>query len=123
MQIKASIPVLACYQLENTLAFYQQALNCIIVGQRDGSAGREWIHLKTDNIFLMLVRQAEKPLQSDVTDKNLFYYYTDDVDAYYRFVRARGFKPTDLQTTEYGMKEFFLVDPEGNRLAIGQSIK
>lgn len=123
MKLIASIPVLACQQLEDTLAFYQQALNCIIVSKREGPTGLEWVHLKTDNIFLMLVKQAESALQGDVTDKNLFYYYTDDVDAYYRFIKARGFKSTELTTTEYGMKEFFLHDPEGNRLAIGQSAK
>lgn len=122
MQIKASVPVLACHQLESTLAFYQQALNCIIVGQRTGDAGLEWVHLKTDNIFLMLVRDPESQSPTRSTDKNLFYYYTDDVEGYYRFIKARGFKPTELHTTEYGMKEFFLVDPEGNRLAIGQSV-
>ncbi len=123
MQIKASVPVLACHQLEQTLAFYQQALNCIIVSQRQSGAGLEWVHLKTDNIFLMLVRHTDNKPQSESTDKNLFYYYTDDVDGYYRFIKARGFKPTEPQTTEHGMKEFFMVDPEGNRLAIGQSVK
>lgn len=123
MQIKASVPVLSCHQLENTLAFYQQALNCIIVSQREGDAGLEWVHLKTGSIFLMLVRQSESQLQSGSTDKNLFYYYTDDVEDYFRFIKARGFKPTALNTTEYGMKEFYLLDPEGNKLAIGQYLK
>jgi len=123
MQIKASIPVLGCRQLEKTLAFYQQALNCIIVSQREGDEGLEWVHLKSDSIFLMLVRQVEQSPQSVVAEKNLIYYYTDDVEGFYRFIKARGFKPTELHTTEYGMKEFFLLDPEGNRLAIGQSVK
>ncbi|MFW2371684.1 MAG: VOC family protein [Gammaproteobacteria bacterium] len=123
MQIKALVPVLDCLYLEKTLAFYQQAFSCIIVSQREGEAGLEWVHLKTDGIFLMLVRQMEKTSQSPIGDNNLFYYYTDDVEGYYRFIKARGFKPTEIQITEYGMKEFFLLDPEGNRLAIGQSVK
>ena len=122
MQIKAMVPVLVCHQLDSTLAFYQQVFNCIVVNQRAGDAGLEWVHLKTDNIFIMLVRQSENQPQPQSSDKNLFYYYTDDIESYYRFIRARGFKPTELQTTEHGMKEFFLVDPEGNRLAIGQSV-
>ena len=123
MKIKASIPVLACRHIEKTLAFYQQVLNCIIVNQREGEAGLEWVHLKTDNIFLMLVRHTENPSQSGFTDKNLFYYYTDDVEGYYRFIKARGFEATELTTTQFGMKEFYLVDPEGNKLAIGQSVQ
>lgn len=50
----------------------------------------------------------------------VLYLYPDDIVAYHRETRERGLAVPDLHTTFYGMTEFRIDDPDGNRLWIGQ---
>jgi len=50
----------------------------------------------------------------------VLYFYVDDVAAYHAQLRANGVAVPDLDVTFYGMTEFRLDDPDGNRLWIGQ---
>ncbi|MFT3745934.1 MAG: VOC family protein [Pyrinomonadaceae bacterium] len=51
----------------------------------------------------------------------VLYLYPDDIAEYHKHVRASGLDIPDLETTFYGLTEFRLDDPDGNRLWIGQS--
>jgi uncharacterized glyoxalase superfamily protein PhnB len=51
----------------------------------------------------------------------VLYLYLDDIRAYHEQVRRNGLKVPDLDTTFYGLTEFRIDDPDGNRLWIGQS--
>lgn len=123
MKFQGLIPVLRCEHIEQTLNFYQQALRYIIINKREGDSGLEWVHLKSDNTFIMLTRQInDKPDEITKKEKIMIYYYTDDVEAQKQFLQAKGFDSSAIETTDFGMKEFFLDDPEGNTLAVGQTI-
>lgn len=50
----------------------------------------------------------------------VLYLYPDDIVACHRAARERGLPVPDLHTTFYGMTEFRIDDPDGNRLWIGQ---
>ena len=51
---------------------------------------------------------------------SVLYLYPDDIAVYHAQVRANGVRVPDLETTFYGMTEFRIEDPDGNRLWIGQ---
>lgn len=51
----------------------------------------------------------------------VLYLYPSDVVEYHRQIQARGVAVPELNVTFYGMREFRLEDPDGNRLWIGQS--
>ncbi len=53
----------------------------------------------------------------------VLYLYPDDIVEYHQQVRATGLEIPDLETTFYGLTEFRLDDPDGNRLWIGQNQK
>jgi hypothetical protein len=53
--------------------------------------------------------------------RSVVYLYPDNVVDYHRQVRANGIHVPDLDVTFYGMTEFRLDDPDGNRLWIGQN--
>jgi catechol 2,3-dioxygenase-like lactoylglutathione lyase family enzyme len=42
------------------------------------------------------------------------------VDAYFAELRGRGVEVSELDDREYGMRDFALVDPDGNRLVFGE---
>jgi len=50
----------------------------------------------------------------------VLYLYPDDVARYHEQVRRNGLALPDLEATFYGMTEFRIEDPDGNRLWIGQ---
>jgi uncharacterized glyoxalase superfamily protein PhnB len=50
----------------------------------------------------------------------VIYLYPDDVVAYHASLEQNGLTVPDLDRTFYGMLEFRLEDPDGNRLWIGQ---
>lgn len=50
----------------------------------------------------------------------VLYCYPEDIAEYHRQVRANGLTIPDLEVTFYGMTEFRIEDPDGNRLWVGQ---
>ena len=116
MQLTGSVPVLGCKNIEETLSFYQQALQFIIVNQRKSEQELEWVYLKSGNTLLML----ENCKTNERAGGSRIYIYTDDAPALHHFLKAKGYAPNELTTTNYGMQEFDLNDPEGHSLTIGQ---
>ena len=119
MQLTGSVPVLGCNNIEETLNFYQQALQFIIVNQRKSEQGLEWIYLKSSDTLLML----ENCTADEEAGGSRIYFYTDDAAGLHHFLKAKGYEPGELTTTSYDTQEFDLSDPEGHRLTIGQQTK
>lgn len=51
----------------------------------------------------------------------IIYLYPEDIVEYHRQVRKNGLTVPDIRGTFYGLTEFRIDDPDGNRLWIGQS--
>jgi catechol 2,3-dioxygenase-like lactoylglutathione lyase family enzyme len=51
------------------------------------------------------------------------YVQVSGVDAYYAELRARGVPLGDVGDRPYGMRDFEVVDPDGNRIAFGQPMQ
>jgi uncharacterized glyoxalase superfamily protein PhnB len=60
-------------------------------------------------------------VHADVPRTSVLYLYPDDVQEYHEQVRANGLELPDLETTFYGMTEFRIDDPDGNRLWVGEN--
>jgi catechol 2,3-dioxygenase-like lactoylglutathione lyase family enzyme len=78
-----------------------------------------WAMLRFDECRLM-VDQSINAHPARPRDPVL-YLYPDDVVEYHRQVRQNGLAVPDLTVTFYGLTEFRISDPDGNRLWIGQS--
>ena len=50
----------------------------------------------------------------------VLYLYPADIKAYHAEVKSTGLDIPELETTFYGLTEFRLEDPDGNKLWIGQ---
>ena len=121
MQFEGLIPVLICQQIENTLAFYQKAFRYIIIQQSQDAQGRlHWVHLKSDNTALMLQRCTDDHAALMQAGNIMLHYYTSDIQAQQRYMRANGIVVGEIERTPYDMKQFYVNDPEGNLLSIGQ---
>jgi len=138
MNFEGLIPVIQCQYIEQTLEFYQQALRYIVISKTETDAGLQWAYIKSDNTFLMLqkntnfiesshdsIRELSRELSqgSHQAANIILHYYTCDVSAQRQFMAAKGIKVGQLEDTAYHIRQFFVEDPEGNKIVIGQDIK
>lgn len=112
--LTALIPMLPVKHLAASVAFYEKL--GFTVDQRNDDWG--WAMLHAGACRLMLDQSINQ--HPDAPRQSVIYLYPDDVAAYHAEVRARGLELPDLDVTFYGMAEFRLDDPDGNRLWIGQ---
>jgi catechol 2,3-dioxygenase-like lactoylglutathione lyase family enzyme len=108
------IPMLPVRSMPASVDFYSKL--GFEVEQRNDHWG--WAMLRFDECRLMLDQSING--HGEGARNAVIYLYPDDVAEYHRRVRAGGVEVPDLDETFYGMKEFRLDDPDGNRLWIGQ---
>ncbi|KRA16855.1 hypothetical protein ASD69_08875 [Lysobacter sp. Root604] len=77
-----------------------------------------WAMLVLDGCRLMVGESINQP--PDAPRTSVIYLYPDDIFAYHRDVRKRGLDVPSISHPFYGMSEFRVEDPDGNRLWIGQ---
>lgn len=114
MKMNRLIPMLPVRSMPASVAFYQKL--GFSVEKRNDDWG--WAMLRFDECRLMvdqaINRQPAAPRQS------VIYLYPEDIVEYHRQARESGLDVPDLDVTFYGLTEFRLNDPDGNRLWIGQ---
>ena len=78
-----------------------------------------WAMLCFDECRVMLDRSINT--HPSAPRQSVLYLYPEDIGLYHKQVKDRGLAIPDLDNTFYGMTEFRLDDPDGNRLWIGQN--
>ena len=114
MKMNRLIPMLPVKSMPASIEFYQKL--GFSVEQRNDDWG--WAMLRFDECHLMVdqsINLQNGPRQS------VLYLYPENIVEYHEQVRGSGLAVPDLDTTFYGMIEFRIEDPDGNRLWIGQS--
>lgn len=117
MKMNRLIPMLPVRSMPLSVNFYCNMLG-FEVEQRNDDWG--WAMLRFDECRLM-VDQSINAHPGTFRD-SILYLYPDHIVEYHRQVRSTGLTVPDLETTFYGMTEFRIDDPDGNRLWIGQSM-
>jgi catechol 2,3-dioxygenase-like lactoylglutathione lyase family enzyme len=117
-----AVPILPSKDLDATLDFYER-----LGFENAGASPSEWNYLIIRRGSVQLHFYGD-PNVDPLTTSSGCYVFTDDADALYEAWNAIGI-PTDPTTgsrlqgpaadTEYGMREFALVDPSGNLLRVG----
>jgi uncharacterized glyoxalase superfamily protein PhnB len=87
------------------------------VEQRNDGWG--WAMLSFDECRLMLDQSIN--VHSGTPRPFVLYLYPENIEEYLQQVRRNGLIVPDLDVTFYGMTEFRLDDPDGNRLWIGEN--
>lgn len=127
MNFDGLIPVIQCHHIEKTLDFYQRAFRYIIISKTESENDLVWAHIRSDNTRLMLQKApditAGTTLEAQSSGNFTLHYYTSDVVAQHQFMTARGFSVGKMYDTPYYIRQFSIVDPEGNTLTVGQEIQ
>jgi catechol 2,3-dioxygenase-like lactoylglutathione lyase family enzyme len=114
MKMNRLIPMLPVRSIGDSVAFYEKL--GFKVEQRNDSWG--WAMLAFGDCRIMVDRSIN--VHPAAPRQSVLYLYPDDIEGYHSQVRGTGLAIPDLDTTFYGMSEFRLDDPDGNRLWIGQ---
>lgn len=115
MKMNRLIPMLPVKSMPASVEFYQMlGFN---VEQRNDGWG--WAMLCLDECRLMVDQSIN--VHADAPRQSVLYLYPDDIVEYHEQVRKNGLSVPGLDVTFYGLTEFRIDDPDGNRLWIGQS--
>lgn len=114
MKLNRLIPMLPVTSIPASVEFYLK-LGFSVEKRNDGW---HWAMLRFDDCRLMLDESIN--LHPGIPRTSVLYLYPEDVREYHEQVRKNGLDIPDLDATFYGMAEFRIEDPDGNRLWIGQ---
>jgi catechol 2,3-dioxygenase-like lactoylglutathione lyase family enzyme len=115
MKLNRLIPMLPVRSMPASVEFYQK-LGFSVEQRNDGW---RWAMLCCGECRVMLDESINA--HPDIPRSGVLYLYPDDISGFHEQLRANGLAVPDLYVTFYGMTEFRIDDPDGNRLWIGQS--
>lgn len=117
MRMNRLIPMLPVKSVGGSIEFYRKL--GFSVEERNDDWG--WAMLRFDDCRLMVDQSIN--LHPGVPREVVLYLYPEDIIEYHGQARRNGLTVPDLEVTFYGMTEFRLEDPDGNRLWIGQTMR
>lgn len=114
MKLSRLVPMQPVRHMPSSVMFYEKL--GFVVDSRNDEWG--WAKLSCGDCQLML-DQSINP-HSGVPRISVLYLYPDDIQDFHQRARENGLSVPELDVTFYGMIEFRMEDPDGNRLWIGQ---
>ena len=115
MKMSRIIPMLPVKSVPASVDFYE--LLGFSVEQRNDAW--RWAMLRFGDCRLMVDESIN--VHPAAPRSSVLYLYPEDVTQYHNYLRGNGLVVPDLEVTFYGMTEFRIDDPDGNRLWVGQS--
>jgi uncharacterized glyoxalase superfamily protein PhnB len=101
--------------MPTSVAFYEQL--GFVVETRSDEWG--WAMLRCGDCQIMLDQSIN--LHTGIPRISVLYLYPENIAEFHRRISQNGIAVPELGTTFYGMTEFRIEDPDGNRLWIGQA--
>ena len=114
MSVNRLVPMQPVKSMPESVAFYKK-LGFVVENRRDEWG---WAILRCGDCQLMLDQSIN--LHAGIPRISVLYLYPENVVDFHRHARKNGLSVPELDVTFYGMTEFRMEDPDGNRLWIGQ---
>jgi uncharacterized glyoxalase superfamily protein PhnB len=116
MKMSRIIPMLPVRSMPASVAFYQR----LGFGVEQRNDDWRWAMLRFGDCRLMVDESIN--VHPAAPRSCVLYLYPEDVAQYHNYLRGNGLVVADLEVTFYGMTEFRIDDPDGNRLWVGQNV-
>ncbi len=109
-RITAMVPIT---DLDQAISFYSRGLGLRVVRRRD-----DWGHAILEGEHGCQV-MIDRSIRAESNAATVVYYYTSEIESVRGRLIAAGFDPDTIGETFYGMTEFRVRDPDGNRVWVG----
>ena len=106
--------------IRETITFYSETLGFILDEYNEDWG---WASLHLDNIGIMIAKPNEHTPFDRPAFTGSFYINTDDVEGWWNKLKDKVNVCYDLETFEYGMREFAIYDNNGYLLQYGAEIE
>ena len=126
IDVRSVCTLVLVFDMPTSLKFYRDVLGFEVVATSDDDAGDDvdWCYLRLGKTELMLNGMYEAPERPPAPDKArvaahsdvCLYFGCPDVDGAYRYLRAKGVAVKEPTVAHYGMKQLYLLDPDGYNL-------
>lgn len=121
IKINGMTPLIQVFDMPRALGFYRDLLGFEVVSDSGKGDHSSWVWLRMDGADLMLNDQyepghvpPEQPAERVRWHKDTCLYFDcPDVDAAYEYLRSRGVELDPPRVAPYGMKQLYLLDPDG----------
>ncbi len=124
LDIRGLAPLLQVFDMPASIHFYRDLIGFEVVSTSDSGEQFDWALLRLNGIELMLntaYERDERPAKPDPYrmsghgDTGLFFGCRNVDDAYDQ-LRAKGLDVKEPVIRHYGMKQLYVVDPDGYSL-------
>ncbi|WP_343485564.1 VOC family protein [Allomuricauda sp. d1] len=114
--LQRAVPVLASLDIFKTVAFYQQKMGFDKVGWKD----ENYAVIGRDKVDVHFWKCNNKIFPENTS----CYIHVEDVDGLYEEMKASGVVHPNgpLKDQPWGMREFAVLDSDGNMIKFGQSL-
>jgi len=126
IDVRGLAPLLEVFDMPASIAFYRDALGFEVIATSRPGPNFDWALLSLNGVQIMLntaYEAAERPAHPDLARiaahaDTTIYLGCPDVDAAHDYLRAKGVKTQEPETAPYGMRQLYLLDPDGYRLCL-----
>ena len=126
IDVRSVCTLVLVFDMPTSLKFYRDVLGFEVIATNDDDAGDnvDWCYLRLGKTELMLNGMYEADDRPPAPDKKrvaahkdvCLYFGCPDVDAAYRHLRANGIAVKEPTIASYGMKQLYVLDPDGYNL-------
>lgn len=116
-QFTALRPVFWTENLDETITFYMNVLGFTLMDRNDDW---QWALLRKDEIYIMLSQPNEHENHASIGFSGSFYFNVNKVDDLWEDLKTKAKVCYEIETFEWGMREFAIYDNNGYILQFGE---
>jgi uncharacterized glyoxalase superfamily protein PhnB len=119
MKFQPIIPIIWTNEIDETIKFY-----CTILGFTCGERNDDWnwASLNKGDCEIMIANPSEMKSSDKSVFTGSFYIKVEDVDAVWHSLKDKVNVCYEIETFEWGMREFAIYDTNGYTLQFGQDM-
>lgn len=113
--LKRAVPVLASLNIDKTVSFYQEKMGFDKIGWKD----KNYAVIARDEVEVHFWKCNNKIYPENTS----CYIHVEDVDGLYKEMKSAGVVHPNgpLKNQPWGMREFAVLDQDGNMIKFGQN--
>lgn len=112
-------PMLWTENLDETIGFYIHILGFELLSRNDEW---HWASLRKDEVYIMLALPNEHENSAAIGFSGSFYFNVDKVDELWEDLKIKARICYEIETFEWGMREFAVYDNNGYILQFGEPV-